>query len=290
MTVTVVPLRTPGRAPRVLTVDVEEWFHVCGDDYYSDARRWDSFTPRVEKSLASVFDRLARGPHRATFFFLGWIAERYPHLVAEAIRRGHEAGVHGHLHRRAHEQTAAEFREDVKRAKDHVERAGGSPVTLHRAAEWSIRGPGEPAVEILAEEGFACDASITPVPPLGRADNEAGPHRIELAPGRGLVEMPPLTGRGFGRTIPMGGGWPFRMFSFERLARAEEAFRSAGRPAVFTVHPWELDAWHPPMDGLSPLLALVHFWNLESAPARFERWLATDRCVALGDVLPELAA
>lgn len=289
-TPTVVPLRTRGRAPRVLTIDVEDWFHVCGDDYYSDPRRWDSMTSRVEENMSGLFERLSRGAHRATFFFLGWIAERYPHLVSEAVRRGHEIGVHGHLHRRAHELTPAEFRDDLLRAKDRVERAAGRAVSSHRAAEWSIREPADAAVAILADEGFACDASITPVPPLGLAGNEAGPHLIELGGGRTIVEIPPLTGRGFGRTIPMGGSWPFRMLSASRLARAEEAFRESGRPAVFTFHPWEFDVRHPPMDGLSPLLRLVHFWNLGGTPARFENWLAADRSVALGDVLPELAA
>lgn len=290
MTPTVTPLRTPGRAPRVLTVDVEEWFHVCGDDYFSDPRRWDSFTPRVEQNLVFLLDRLSRGGHRATFFFLGWIAERYPHLVSEAVRRGHEIGVHGYLHRRADDQTPAEFRDDLLRARDRVEGAAGSAVSSHRAAEWSIRRPGDAAMAILAEEGFACDASMTPVPPLGDAGNEPGPHRIDLPSGRTILEVPPLTGHGFGRTIPMGGGWPFRMFSGARLARAEEAFRSSGRPAVFTFHPWEFDARHPPMEGLSPVHRLVHFWNLAGAPGRFERWLEADRSVALGDVLPVLAA
>jgi len=286
----ITPLRCPGRAPRVLTIDVEDWFHVCGDDYYSDPRRWDTFRSRVEENVRRLLDRLGRGGHRATFFFLGWVAERYPHLVAEVRDRGHELGVHGHLHLRAHELSAREFREDLRRACDAIEHASGARPASHRAAEWSIRGPGDAAVGVLADEGFVCDASITPVPPLGRADNEAGPHRITLSGGRSLVEVPPLTGPGFGRTIPMGGGWPFRMLSSSTLARAEDRFRSSGRPAVFTFHPWEFDVRHPPMEGLSPLLALVHFWNFEGAASRFDRWLDADRTVALGDVLPELAA
>ena len=285
----IVPLRTPGRAPRVLTIDVEDWFHVCGDDYYSDPRRWDALVSRVEKNLSRVLDRLARGGHRATLFFLGWIADRYPDLVAEAARRGHEIGVHGHLHRRAYEQSLAEFRSDLLQARESVERAGGGRARIHRAAEWSIREPGDPALRVLVEEGFACDASMTSIPPLGRADNPAGPHRIRTAAGE-IVELPPLTGRGFGRTIPMGGGWPFRMLSAGRLAGAEETFRSSGRPAVFTFHPWEFDPNHPPMEGISPLLRLVHFWNLTEASERFDRWLDRDRCVALADVLPALAA
>ncbi|HTD52352.1 MAG TPA: polysaccharide deacetylase family protein, partial [Thermoanaerobaculia bacterium] len=209
---TITPLRTPGRAPRVLTIDVEDWFHVCGDDYFSDARRWDSFASRVERNLALVLELLEAGRHRATVFFLGWIAERHPDLVREAVLRGHEIGVHGYHHRRVDEMAAGEFRQDLLRARDRVEDAAGTRPAVYRAAEWSIRHPGEPALEVLASEGFQCDASVTPVPPLGRADNPAGPYAIGLKEGS-LLEMPPLTGPGFARTIPMGGSWPFRMFS-----------------------------------------------------------------------------
>ncbi len=283
----ITPLRFPGRAPRVLTIDAEEWFHVCGDDYYSDPRRWDSFLPRIEKTLVALLDRLERGGHRATLFFLGWIAGRYPDLVREAARRGHEIAVHGNLHRRADEMSGEEFREDLRRARERVEEACGARVGAYRAAEWSIRHAGQDALAALVEQGFLCDASMTSVPRLGRPGNPPGPHRIELN-GGSLVEVPPLTGRGFGRTIPMGGGWPFRMFSATRLKREEDGFRDAGLPAVFDFHPWEFDPEHPAMEALDPLVKLVHFYNLRGLPDRFERWLAEDRCVALADVLPRL--
>jgi polysaccharide deacetylase family protein (PEP-CTERM system associated) len=289
MTPGITPLRTPGRAARVLTIDVEEWFHVCGDDYYSDPRRWDAFVSRVEKTLLDLLGRLEKGGHRATVFFLGWVAGRYPDLVREAARRGHEIGVHGNLHRRADEMSLAEFREDLRRGRERIEEALGARVGCHRAAEWSIRHPASPALGVLASEGFACDASIAPVPYLGRDGNLPGPHRIDLDVGS-LVEMPPLTGRGFGRTVPMGGGWAFRMFSASRLQRQEDGFRDRGLPAVFTFHPWEFDPEHPVMEALDPLVRLVHFYNLGGLPERFDRWLATDRCVALTDVLPLLAA
>jgi polysaccharide deacetylase family protein (PEP-CTERM system associated) len=286
----IIPLRMPSRAPRVLTVDVEDWFHVCGDDYYSDPRRWDRFAGRVETSLAWILDRVERGGHRATFFFLGWIARRYPDLVSEAVRRGHEAGVHGDTHRRAYEMTPSEFRDDLSRSVEAVERAGGGRPRVHRAAEWSIRSAEEPPLCVLAQEGFACDGSMTSIAPLGHPENPRGPVAVELD-GLRIVEVPPLTGRGFGRTVSMGGGWPFRMFTVKRLARAEAEFRDRGWPAVFTFHPWEFDSGHPPMEGLPALLRLVHFYGLASLPDRFETWLARDgdRCVALGDVLPRLA-
>ncbi len=282
-------LRTTGRAPRVLTIDVEDWFHVCGDDYFSDPRRWTSFVSRIEANLSLLLDALEAGGHRATLFFLGWVAERFPGLVREAARRGHEIGVHGYEHRRADEMSAAEFGRDLARALEAVAAAAGIRARVHRAAEWSIREPGAPALAVLAAEGIRCDSSITAIEPLGRPENPRGPHAIE-ADGRTMIEVPPLTGRGFGRTVPMGGAWPFRMLSAERLARAEEDFRDRGWPAVFTFHPWEFDADHPAMDGISPLLRLVHFSNLAALPARFSRWLERDRCVALEDVLPLLDA
>lgn len=283
------PLRTPGRAPRVLTIDVEDWFHVCGDEYFSDERRWESFPARIGENLRRILDLLDRGGHRATFFFLGWIAARHPDLVRETAERGHEIGIHGDRHRRVYEMTPAEFREDLARARDAVERAGRVRTTTHRAAEWSIRHPGEPAVEILAGEGFVCDASMIRVPPLGSASNPAGPYRI-ASDGASLIEVPPLTGPGFGRTVPVGGGWAFRMFSGTRVRRVEDAFRDSGWPAVFTFHPWEFDPDHPPMEGLSALVHLVHFYNLGGVAGRFRRWLETDRCVTLADVLPRLSA
>ncbi len=283
----ITPLRTPGRAPRVLTIDAEDWFHVCGDGYFSDPRRWDSFAPRVETTLGIVFDALAKGGHRATVFFLGWIARRYPHLVREAVARGHEIGVHGDVHTRADEMTAGEFREDLLRARSSIEKAGGVATDAHRAAEWSIRDARAAALGELAAAGFRCDASMTSVPPLGDASNPEGPHRIERD-GWGLTEIPPLTGRVFGRRLPLGGAWPFRMLSEARLAEAEARFRDRGAPAVFTLHPWELDPAHPAMDGLSAATRAVHFAGLRRMPERLARFLARERCVAIGDVLARL--
>jgi polysaccharide deacetylase family protein (PEP-CTERM system associated) len=282
-------LRTPGRAPRVLTIDVEEWFHVCGDDYYSDPRRWARFAPRLEGTLAWILDALDRGGHRATFFALGWIAERYPDLLREVVRRGHEVGLHGDLHRRADELTAEEFRADLARARESVARACGVAATIYRAAEWSIRSADAPALAVLASEGFAADASMTAMPPLGLAGNPLGPHRIELPEGA-VVEAPPLTGPGFGRRIPAGGSWAFRVLPARRVRDCEEEYRRRGHPAIFTFHPWEFDPEHPPMEGLAPLVRLTHFAGRRRLPSRFREWLAEERAVALGDALARLEA
>jgi polysaccharide deacetylase family protein (PEP-CTERM system associated) len=283
----ITPLRTRGRAPRVLTIDAEDWFHVCGDGYYSDSRRWDGFASRIETTLTSLFERLARGGHRATVFFLGWIARRHPGLVTAARERGHEIGVHGDLHVRADEMTPAEFREDLRQSSRSIAEAGAGGLSVYRAAEWSIRDPGSAALAELGRAGFRCDASMMPVPPLGSDAIPPGPHRI-VGDGWSLVELPPLTGRAFGRRLPMGGAWPFRVLSPARLAEAEARSRDRGAPAVFTLHPWELDTDHPRMDGLPAILRAVHFAGLRGFPKRFESWLDRERAVAIGDVLPEL--
>jgi peptidoglycan-N-acetylglucosamine deacetylase len=289
MSPVITPLRTRGPAPRVLTIDAEEWFHVCGDDYYSDPRRWEAFAPRFERTFSWLLDRLDSGRHRATVFVLGWVAGKYPDLVREAARRGHEIGLHGDAHRRADELSEEEFRADLQRGRERIERACGVRATVFRAAEWSIRSPEDRALPVLAAEGFAADASMTAMPPLGRADNPLGPHRIELA-GGSLVEVPPLTGRGFGARIPAGGSWGFRILRPDTVRTFEAVYRSRGHPAIFTFHPWEFDPDHPPMEGLAPLVRLTHFARRRNLPERFEAWLGQERCVAIGDVLLELEA
>jgi hypothetical protein len=163
----------------VLTIDAEDWFHVCGDGYYSDPRRWDR-SRRGSRRPRPPVRRAGGGQHRATVFFLGWIARRYPGLVREARRRGHEIGVHGDLHGRVDEMTAAEFREDLLRARQSIEEAAQLPTSAYRAAEWSIRDAASPALAELAAAGFRCDASMMPVPPLGSADNP-GDHTASSA-------------------------------------------------------------------------------------------------------------
>ncbi len=285
---TITPLRAAGRGPRVLTIDAEDWFHVCGHAAYSDPRRWDGYAPRVETTLGGLFEALAARGHRATVFFLGWIARRYPQLVREAARRGHEIGVHGHDHRRVDEMTPGEFRDDLSRARDAIEAAGGAGATAYRAAEWSIRHPGSAALPELAAAGFRCDASMMPVPPLGSRSNLRGPHRI-AGDGWSLTEVPPLTGTVLGVALPLGGAWPFRVLPEGLLRRAEKVARDRGEPAVFTFHPWEFDRAHPAMPGLAPVQRTVHFLGLRGLPDRFSRWLSGDRCVALEDALAELS-
>jgi polysaccharide deacetylase family protein (PEP-CTERM system associated) len=273
-----------GAAPAVLTFDLEEWFCLCGEDFYGDPARWESFEPRVEKLTAAILEALSPGGHRATFFVLGWVALRYPALVSEIARKGHEVAFHGMFHRRRDEMTLDAFRGELRAGKTLLEDLSGQRVAGYRAAAWSISTLSDPALEVLAEEGFLYDASVTPVPVIGRRSNPCFP--VELRFGaRSLIEFPPLSGRGWFSTVLFGGGWAFRQLRFSRLMRRSDEFRARGSPAVFAFHPWEFDSDHPPMTGVPALHRLTHFAHAGRLPKRFARLLARERMHAFRDLL-----
>ena len=268
----------------MLTFDLEEWFCVCGDDYFGDSRRWDGFEKRVEPVADRVLSLLAEGSHRATFFVLGWVARKYPALVGRVVQAGHEVAFHGMTHRRCDEMTESELRRDLATGKKLLEDLSGRPVVGFRAAEWSIRSPSDRALAILAEEGYRYDASMTAIPPLGARQNPREPFELRFADGRVLKEFPPLTGRAWGNPVHFGGGWAFRQLRWARLMGAAAGARNGGAPAIFTFHPWELDTDHPPMTGLSSLQRLTHFAHRGRAVGRFRRLLAREPMAALGDL------
>lgn len=280
----IVPLQFD-RPPAVLTIDLEEWFCVCGDDYFSDSRRWDGFEKRVEPIVDGILASLASGGHRATFFVLGWIARRYPELIRRAANAGHEIAFHGMSHVRCDELSEAELRLELSEGRKLLEDLAGRPVDGFRAAEWSIRTPADRALPVLAEEGFRYDASMTAIPPLGARENPREPFEIRFAAGGRIKEFPPLTGRAWGNAVHFGGGWAFRQLRWARVMNAAASSRRRGFPAIFTFHPWELDSDHPPMTGLSSLVRLTHFAYSGRAAERFSRLLAREPMSALGDLI-----
>ena len=178
------PSGRPGRAPRVLTIDAEDWFHVCGDDYYSDPRRWNAFAPRIERTLSGA-PRPARSRRPPGDGLLPGLDRR---TLSGPRARGGPAGTRD---RHSRGSPPARGRDDrfgasartSSGAGDRVEKAAGVRATAHRAAEWSIRHPADPTLRELPPLGFRCDASMTAVPPLGRASNPPGPHRLEFGGG-----------------------------------------------------------------------------------------------------------
>jgi polysaccharide deacetylase family protein (PEP-CTERM system associated) len=249
----------------VFTVDVEEWFHVCGVDALSLAH-WDRLPSRVQLTTRRLLDMLDGAGVRATFFVVGWLAERHPQLVEEITAAGHEVASHGHLHRRVYELTRDEFRRDLLRSREALRAAGAGVVTMFRAPEWSIGDQSLWALDVLGEEGFAIDASMAPLKLVGSTGYPRRPHLRQTSAAL-VLEAPPLVCDRFGQVMPIGWGWGLRMSSPTRVCRAIDAVNEAGHPAVVMVHPWEIDP-QPPRVKLPLRQHFAHYFRLDGFAGR----------------------
>jgi polysaccharide deacetylase family protein (PEP-CTERM system associated) len=281
---------TGGARPRpranAITVDVEEWFHICGFDPLSQAH-WECLPSRVVLTTRTLLDELDRAGARATFFVLGWVAERYPGLIGEIRAGGHDIGSHGHLHLRAYDLDADAFVADVRQSIAALRAAGVERIDGFRAPEWSINDRSLWALECLVREGITLDASMAPVRIVGRVDYPRKPHVRDTSAGP-IFEVPPLVVDRFGHAMPIGWGWGLRMTSPRRMVRTIEAVNAAGLPAVLTVHPWEIDP-EPPHVSLPPRLRFAHYFCLSGFRERLATILSAVDFGALSDV-PALQA
>jgi len=261
-----------GQVQNFLTVDVEEWFHVCGVGGPLAPERWPLLPSRVEFTTDLALDLLARRGVTATFFVLGSIAERHPALVARIVSAGHEVASHGYSHRRVFELDEASFAEELERANAAIEQAGAMRPIGFRAPEWSINDRAPWGLGVLARAGFRYDSSMSPLRLVGNPDYPQVPHR-RVTPHGTLVEIPPLVGRRFGQQYPLGGGWGLRMSSPSTVVREIEARNHLGVPATLFVHPWELDP-DPPRVALPPALRFSHYFRLAGFAARLDQILS----------------
>ncbi len=264
-----------------LTIDVEEWFHVCGVGGALGADGWDKLPSRVEFTTDLTLDLLARRGITATFFVLGWIAERHPALVARIVNAGHEIGSHGWSHRRVYELEPASFAEELERTSAALAAAGAPRPIGFRAPEWSINGRSMWALGVLARHGFRYDASMTPLRIVGDPSYPPVPHRRDTPDGP-LLEVPPLVARRFGQQIPLGGGWGLRMSRPATVLREIQRRNRLGHPATFFVHPWELDP-EPPRISLPWRLHFSHYFRLSGFPNRLNEVLANAEFGPIGD-------
>lgn len=270
----------------ILTIDVEEWFHVCGEPAYAGGpETWERHVKRVHVGTEKLLALLAESGSFATFFVLGWVARKSPSLVRRIAEAGHEIGCHGDLHRRLFEMEPAEFREDVRRARETLEDLLAKPIVSFRAPEWSMRTPTNPALAALVEEGFRIDSSLVAAPPVGLATNPVRPTVLATAAGP-ILEVPPLVGSFFFRRALLGGGVCSRLSREARVFAAVEAELARGVPPVLYCHPWELDDEHPPMR-LSPLGRLVHFAGRKRVTPRLGRLLSRFRFRPIASLLTE---
>ncbi|MDZ7617040.1 MAG: XrtA system polysaccharide deacetylase, partial [Patescibacteria group bacterium] len=224
---------------------------------------------------------------KATFFVLGWVAEREPGLVREIHAAGHEIGSHGYWHRLIYRQTADEFREDLRRARAVLEDAVSAPVVAYRAPSFSITKQSQWAFEVLVEEGFQIDSSVFPIhhDRYGIPGAEPRIHRIDT-PSGSLWEFPPAVVSLAGMTLPIGGGGYFRLYPLwltcRGLARINRRERS---PFLVYLHPWEVDPGQPRMAGASGLSRFRHYVNLNRTERKLDALLCRFQFGPLGDVV-----
>jgi polysaccharide deacetylase family protein (PEP-CTERM system associated) len=279
----------PEPVTNAMTIDVEEHFHVSVFDGVIPRAEWSGLESRVVRNTERLLRIFAEHDVTATFFVLGMVAERFPGLVAEIAKAGHEVASHGYGHRLIYDQTPQAFREDVRRSKALLEAASGRAVLGYRAPSYSITPKSLWAIDVLIEEGYRYDSSIFPI----RHDRYGIPlcprHAYVLnRPGGSLVEAPGSTTAVGPFNLPIGGGGYFRILPYawtrwgiERVNRIEQ------RPAIFYLHPWEIDPDQPRLRaGL--LSRFRHYRNLHRTEARLRRLLSEVRFGPLAGLVSQV--
>lgn len=273
-----------------MTVDVEDYFHVAALATAIDRRDWGRWESRVERNTRRLLDIFAEHGLQATFFVLGWVAERHPQLVREIAAAGHEIASHGYSHQLVYRQRPEEFRQETQRAKALLEDQLQQPVLGYRAASYSITRQSLWALDILAELGFVWDSSIFPVrhDRYGIPGTPRWPHRLQTPAGHTLIEFPLSTWQLGQYRLPIAGGGYFRLYPYG-LTRAGLASinRRAQRPFIFYLHPWEIDPEQPRVKaGL--LSTFRHYNNLAKCEGRLRRLLDDFAFTTVGRVLEAL--
>lgn len=270
------------------TVDVEDYYHVTAFENQISRADWDRFESRVTRGTHRVLDLLARHRTSATFYVLGWIAERFPGLVREIDAAGHEIGSHSYWHRLVYDLSPKAFREDLSASLKVIEDAIGKKVVHYRAPSFSITKKSLWALDILAEQGIVCDSSVFPIvhDRYGIPDAPPHVHQIETASGS-LCEFPPSVVRVAGVNLPVSGGGYFRLYPLAWTARWLKRINRRNRPFMFYIHPWELDPQQPRLAAGSKLSRLRHRVNLGSTERKLDELLARFRFGRVSDVLAQ---
>ena len=255
-----------------LTIDVEDYFQVSAFAPFIKRSEWPQRECRVERNVECILAMLKSRNTRATFFTLGWIAERYPQLVRSIVAQGHELASHGYGHERASDLTPADFYADIDRAKKLLEDVGGVAVQGYRAPSFSIGSKNLWAFDSLARAGYRYSSSIYPIhhDHYGMPDAPRFAHQVR----EGVLEIPVTTLRMGGRNFPSSGGGYFRLlpYAVSRWMLRQVNARD-GQPAIFYFHPWEIDAEQPRVAGIDAKTRFRHYVNIERMPSRLDKLL-----------------
>jgi polysaccharide deacetylase family protein (PEP-CTERM system associated) len=267
----------------LLTILVEDYFHVGAFETLIQQRNWENFEPRYEQNTLKTLDLLDRYDTKATFFVLGWIAESNPDLVREIVDRGHEVASRGYYHRSAKNLTPDEFRQDLRRSNAAIERATGQKVVGYRAAEKLVFDQNEWVLKTLAEEGFAYDASF--IPDTSDEKSRRFAHQVEVG-GKKIWEFPyTTTDLGLG-LLPISGGNYFRQLPYTLMRRAVKNWHKKHTdPFVFYFHVWELDPEQPRISAASGMNRIRHYRKLDKMEWILHENLALYKCTGIADHL-----
>lgn len=268
-----------------MSVDVEEYFQVSAFERHIDREQWGDLPSRVERSMDRILALFERHGVHATFFFLGWIAERHPELVRRVVAEGHELASHGWSHVRVVQQDREEFRQDVVRTRALLEDIGGVPVIGYRAASYSIGRDNLWALDVLHETGHRYSSSIYPIRHDLYGMPEAPRFAFRHGGDDGLLEVPVTTVNIGGRNFPCGGGGYFRLLPYSLFRRGLNRVNlHDGQSGLFYFHPWELDPEQPRQAGLGLRTRVRHYLNLGRMEVRLDRLLRDFRWARMDSV------
>lgn len=279
---TVSATKKQGQLTNAMTVDVEDYFQVSAFAPHIARGAWDTTPCRIERNVDRVLELLAQRGAKATFFTLGWLAQRYPQMVRAISAQGHEVASHGQAHLRASDQSPADFDNDIRVAKRLLEDTCGVAVRGYRAPSFSIGHGNSWAFARIAAAGYRYSSSVYPV----RHDHYGMPDapRFSFKAGDGLLEIPVSTARVFGCNLPAAGGGYFRLapYCLSRWA-IDRVNRVDRQPAIFYFHPWEIDPQQPRVDGIGLKTRFRHYINLSRTEGKLAqllndfRWDRMDR-------------
>ena len=255
-----------------LSVDVEDWFQVGAFEGVIDRSNWDALSDRIERNCGAILEMFAAADVKATFFTLGWVAQRHGGLMRRIVDAGHELASHGWDHERVFRLDAKSFTADLERSRKVLEDAAGVQITGYRAPSFSIDQRSPWAYMVLAEQGFVYSSSVAPISHDHYGWPEAPRFAFKPLPWSDLIELPVTTAHFAGRRLAAGGGGFFRVlpYGFSRWAIRQVNTRDQ-RPAVFYFHPWEIDPDQPRVTGATLRSRVRHYTNLGVMAAKLEQ-------------------
>jgi len=271
----------------IATVDVEDWFHILDHAETESVESWKNYPRRVEIGLRKILDLFDKYSVKGTFFILGWIADEYPDLVQEIYQKGHEIGSHSYAHQLVYKQTSDEFRDDLMRAEEAIERATGTRPKFYRAPGFSITKQSLFALRILIERNYLADCSVFPA---RRAHGglpqftTQKPCRVVIAGVGDIIEFPINTTQIFGKKFIYSGGGYFRLFP-------EFAVKYLFKSSLYNMsyfHPRDFDPDQPVLSSLSKKRKFKSYYNLAGTEAKLDKLLSVEEFISLGSYLSKI--